>query len=51
MEIDGRELNVELARQDNRPRRKGRNPKETASSESANQESVGSDAAVEGADR
>lgn len=52
LEIDGRELNVELARQDNRPRRKGRNPKEAASSESANQESVGSsDVAVEGAER
>lgn len=52
LEIDGRELNVELARQDNRPRRKGRNPKEVGSSESANQESVGSsDVAVEGAER
>lgn len=53
LEIDGRELNVELARQDNRPRqRKGRNPKEAASSESANQESVGSsDVPVEGAER
>lgn len=53
LEIDGRELNVELARQD-RPRNRNsrRNPKEAASSESANQESVGSsDVAVEGGER
>lgn len=53
LEIDGRELNVEMARQDNRPRQRNnrRNPKEAASSESANQESVGSDVAVEGGER
>ncbi|XP_076438003.1 uncharacterized protein LOC143277145 [Babylonia areolata] len=55
LEIDGRELNVEMARQDNRPRpprNSRRNPKEAASSESANQESVGSsDIAVEGGER
>lgn len=51
LEIDGRELNVELARQNNRPRR-SRGPKEAGSSESANQESVGSsDVPVEGAER
>ena len=53
LEIDGRELNVELARQDNRPRQRNRrNPKEAGSSESANQESVGSsDVVVEGGER
>ncbi|KAL8607768.1 hypothetical protein ACOMHN_039441 [Nucella lapillus] len=59
LEIDGRELNVELARQDrpDRPRQRNnnnsrRNPKEAVSSESANQESVGSsDVAVEGGER
>jgi RNA recognition motif-containing protein len=52
LEIDGRELNVELARQDNRRNRKNRQPREAASSESANQDSLGgSDVAVEGADR
>lgn len=52
LEIDGRELNVELARQDNQRHRRNRGPKEVPSSESANLESMGSsDVPVEGAER
>lgn len=52
LEIDGRELNVEMARRDNSRPRRSRGPKEALSSESANQESTGnSEVPVEGADR